>query len=120
MQVCNFFLKKVITTVFIISFFASSVFAQEMPKMPSMPDVSDISFPEIGDTFYHPSVPYRPKGKTTQSEDDNSFVKNDNIHKIFVVIFFFNIEGKRGYYEKEIFIFITADIYALVCGMWRI
>lgn len=78
MQVCNFFLKKVITTVFIISFFASSVFAQEMPKMPSMPDVSDISFPEIGDTFYHPSVPYRPKGKTTQSEDDNSFVKNDN------------------------------------------
>lgn len=49
-----------------------------MPEMPSMPDISDISFPEIGDTFYRPSVPYKPENKKKQTTEEGKITPDEN------------------------------------------
>ena len=88
-RILNRFL--VIFTLFI--FLQNTVFSQkkdnppkgqpqlDKPRLPDMPDVPqmpEITFPELGDSFYHPSVPVRISGKDGDKTSDTAEEK-DNV-----------------------------------------
>lgn len=72
---------KAATLFFIINLaFSSGLFSQnkvDMPPMPMMPEMPTISFPEYGDTFYHPSVPGNTKHPNKQKADKEPPVLED-------------------------------------------
>ena len=71
---------KVSALFFILSIFCGAVFSQnkvDMPPMPPMPEMPVISFPEYGDTFYHPSVPGNIKPADIKKTDKEPPVLED-------------------------------------------
>ncbi len=66
---------KTVAIFFIASIFSSAVFSQnkvDMPPMPAMPEMPGISFPEYGDSFYHPSVPGKQKPADKKKPDNEA------------------------------------------------
>lgn len=66
---------KAAALIFIVGLFNTALFSQnkvDMPPMPAMPEMPTISFPEYGDTFYHPSVPGKQKPADKKKPDNEA------------------------------------------------
>ena len=65
MPVCN---KKSFFVAGFFSLFCSLIGAQSV-QMPAMPEMPEISAPELGGSFYRPSIPYSPTTKKTTEKN---------------------------------------------------
>ena len=79
MQICNPSIfrhsLKAAAVFFLAIIFSSALFSQnkvDMPPMPAMPEMPAISFPEYGNTFYHPSVPGKQKPADKKKPDNET------------------------------------------------
>lgn len=80
MPVCN---KKSFFVAGFFSLFCSLIGAQSV-QMPAMPEMPEISAPELGGSFYKPTIPYSPttkktteKNKTESTETNNETILTD-------------------------------------------
>lgn len=74
MPVCN---KKSFFVAGFFSLFCSLIGAQSI-QMPEMPKMPEISAPELGGSFYKPSIPYSPATKKTNEKKETESTETSN------------------------------------------
>ena len=89
MQICNHnadkcSFRKAFLLLFICVLFFSTLYADDkidMPPMPKMPEMPGISFPEYGDSFYHPSVPGKTQPNNKKKNEDEPVITAESENK---------------------------------------